>query len=204
VAMRTDLLSRPSFEHGRVSYPVSTGAPAANQGNIPTRFGAAAGSYDPATGTLRLEVPTAGVDNVAAGDTLLAIEARTFLGRNDSLPVNQNLTSDFAAGGSYTLVGNASCQQPPAAPTALAATATKGQRTVVLSWTDNAADETGYIVERSATPDGGFVEVASLQADAAAHTDSTVVKKTTYFYRVRAVRGSARSPYSNIASVVVK
>lgn len=204
VAMKTDLLGRPSFEHGRISYPVSTGSPAANQGNIPTRVGAAAGSYDAATGTLRIQVPTAAVDDVGAGDTLLGIEGRTFLARNDSLPVNQNLTSDFAVGGGYTLVGNASCENPPAAPTSLTGTATKGHRTVVLSWIDNAADETGYIVERSLTADGGFSELTTLQANASGYTDATVVKKNTYFYRVRALRGSARSAYSNVASVQVK
>lgn len=204
VAMKTDLLGAASFEHGRISYPISTGSPSANQGNIPTRYGAATGSYDGATGTLRIQVPTAAVDNVGAGATLLAIEARTFLGRNDSLPINQNLSSDFAAGGSYTLIGNASCQLPPAAPTALSATAAKGKRAVILGWTDNAADETGYIVERSLTPDSGFAEIATLPANAAGYTDTTVVKKNTYFYRVRAARGGARSAWSNVASVYVK
>lgn len=204
VALKVGLLGNQSFEHGRISYPVSTGAPAANQGNVPTRFGAAAGSYDAGTGILRIQVPTASVDNVGPGATLLGIEARTFLGRNDSLPVNQNLSSDFAAGGSYTLVGNASCQAPPAAPTNLTATATKGKRSVILAWSDNAGDETGYIVERSVTPDDGFAELVTLPANASGYTDHTVVKKTTYFYRVRAARDAARSAYSNVASVLVK
>jgi hypothetical protein len=36
------------------------------------------------------------------------------------------------------------------------------------------------------------------------YIDTAVVKKTTYFYRVRAARGAARSSYSNVGSVRVK
>lgn len=204
VALKTNLLGVMSFEHGRVSYPVVAGNTATNQGNIPTAFGAASGSYDAATGALRIVVPTAAVDNIAAGATLLGVESRTFLGRNDSLPINQNLTSDFSPGGSYTLVGNASCQRPVEAPTALSATASKGKRTVALQWTDNSADETAFMVERSTSGSDGFVQLAVLGANVTSYTDTTVIKKTTYFYRVRAARDASRSAYSNVASVQVK
>lgn len=204
VAMRSDLLGGVTFEHGRVSYPISTGAPETNQGNIPTRFGPATGSYDAATGTLRIQVPTAAVDNVTAGATLLSIEARTFLGRNDSLPISQNVASDFSPAGSYTLVGNAACQAVPDAPTALSATAQRGKRSVLLAWTDNSADETSFVIERSTSAGDGFTTLATVDANVTGYLDATVVKKTTYFYRVRALRGSSPSAYSNVASARVK
>ncbi|HXG54702.1 MAG TPA: hypothetical protein VNJ03_04925 [Vicinamibacterales bacterium] len=204
VAMRSNVLGALSFEHGRVSYPVSTSGPAPNQGNVPTRFGAATGSYDGATGAIRITVPTASVDNVSAGASLLGIEVRTFLGRNDSLPISQSVSSDFSPAGSYTMVGNASCQLAPEAPTALTATATSGKRTVQLAWADNSSNETAFIIERSASLSDSFVELATVGANVTTYTDATVVKKTTYFYRVRAANGGARSAYTNVASVTVK
>jgi hypothetical protein len=202
VAMKSDLLGNLAFEHGRVSYPLATTSPEPNQGNIPTRFGAASGSYDPATGVIRISVPAASVDGVAAGSSLLGIEARTYLGRNDSLPINQNISSDFSPAGSYTMVGNASCRLPPEAPTSLSARARK--RTVELTWTDNSGDETAFLIERATSPGEGFVEIATVGANVASFVDSTVVKKTTYSYRVRAAAGPARSAYTNVASVRVK
>jgi hypothetical protein len=202
VAMKTDLLGSASFEYGRLSYPLVTTSPAPNQGNIPTRFGSATGSYDPSTGSIRIVVPTANVDNVAAGATLLGVEVRTFLGRNDGLPTNQNLSTDFSPAGSYTLVGNASCQQPPQPPVGL--TATSNKRAVALGWTDGSDDETAFLIERSASLSDSFVQIASVSPNVTSYIDTAVVKKTTYFYRVRAARGAARSSYSNVGSVRVK
>ncbi|MGB2717501.1 MAG: hypothetical protein WBC51_25175 [Vicinamibacterales bacterium] len=202
VAMKTDLLGNGSFEYGRVSYPLVTTSPAPNQGNVPTRFGSATGNYDAATGAIRIVIPTASVDNVAAGATLLGIEVRTFLGRNDGLPVSQNVSSDYSPAGSYTLVGNAACQQPPQPPTGLAATSSK--RTVSLVWTDGSNDETAFLIERSASLSDSFIQIASVGPNVTTYIDATVVKKMTYFYRVRAARGGARSAYSNVGSVGVK
>jgi hypothetical protein len=201
VAMKTDLLGKPAFEYGRISYPLATTSPAPNQGNIPTRFGAATGSYDP-QGIIRISVPTAAVDGVGAGASLLGLEVRTFLGRNDSLPVNQNIASDFSPAGNYTMVGNASCKQPPEAPTGL--TAGSRQQTVTLNWTDNSNDEGGFLIERSTSPSESYVQIGTVGPNATAYTDGTVLKKVTYFYRVRAAAGAARSAYTNPASVRVK
>ena len=202
VAMKTGPLSDLTFEYGRVSYPLITTSPAPNQGNIPTRVGAATGSYDAATGVIRISVPTASVDNVGAGASLLGVEARAFLGRGDGLPISQTFTSDFSPAGSYTLVGNASCRQPPQAPTTL--TAKSGQHSAALAWADNSNDETVFLIERSTALDSGFVPIATVGANMTTIVDSSVVRKTTYFYRVRAARGLARSAYTNVASVRVK
>jgi hypothetical protein len=203
LAMRTDLAGKPTFEHGRVSYPLAYTSPAPNQGNLPTRFGNIEGSYEAATGTIRFVVPNDKVDNVTAGSTLLGTEARSFLGRNDMLPINQNVSSDFAGAGDYQLVGNNSCLLPPGAPTAL--TAISPQKGVIqLSWTDNSADEENFLIERSATVDGSFVEIASVGSNVVTFTDTTIQRKTPYYYRIRAARGTAKSGYSNIASARTK
>ena len=61
---------------------------------------------------------------------------------------------------------------PPAAPSDLSAiTGPIGQ--IDLNWTDNAADETAYRVERS--PDGsstGWSEIADLAANSTAYSDT--------------------------------
>src|SRR5262249_19387536 len=106
VAMRTDLLGAVRFEYGRVNYPITPTSPATNQGNLPTRLGDATGSWDPATGTIRIVVANANVDGVGAGQTLVGVEGRSFLGRNDALPISQSVSSDFTPPGNYTLVGN--------------------------------------------------------------------------------------------------
>jgi hypothetical protein len=204
VAMRTDISGTPSFEYGRISYPLVYTAPAANQGNLPTKLGAAdAGVYDAATGTVRITVTRASLDddsNIGAGKTLTSIEARSFLGRNDSLPINQNTSSDYTATGKYLVAGNDTCQPPPpAAPTGLKATPVKDA--VQLNWVDN-SDETSFSIERSTLLDTGFTEIATVGQNTIAYTDriSSRGKPVTYFYRVRAVRGTAKSGYSNTAA----
>ncbi|HEX8161611.1 MAG TPA: fibronectin type III domain-containing protein [Pyrinomonadaceae bacterium] len=208
VAMRTDVAGTPTFEYGRVSYPLVYTAPAANQGNLPTKLGAAdAGAYDAATGTVRITVSRAALDdeaNIGSGKTLTGIEARSFLGRNDALPINQNTSSDYTATGKYVVAGNDACQPPPpAAPTNLKAASAKDA--VQLSWTDN-SDEGSFSVERSTLIDTGFTEIATVGQNATAYTDriSSRGKPVTYFYRVRAVRGAAKSGYSNTAGARAK
>ncbi len=110
VAMKTDVLGAIGFEYGRISPPSV---------NAPTALGSAdAGSYDAATGTIRISISNGLVDGVAAGQTLSGLHVRTFLNRPDGLPVTQAAATDFSPVGSYVLAGNAACR-PNAAPTAV-------------------------------------------------------------------------------------
>jgi len=88
---------------------------------------------------------------------------------------------------------------PPAAPSNLLAQAQFGP-VVNLSWTDNASDETGFVVERS-TNGGAFATVATLGADVTAYSDP-VQPGTSYVYQVYALNDSGRSGYSNAVTVV--
>jgi titin len=75
--------------------------------------------------------------------------------------------------------------------------------TVKLTWTDNAADEQYYSVERS--PNGGaWSQAALLLAGSTAWTNYFLEGDTTYSYRVRAIAGSAQSGYSNTVSVTTE
>ena len=61
----------------------------------------------------------------------------------------------------------------PAAPTGLTATLDTTVPQVNLAWTDNATNETGYVVERSDNG-GAFTLIATLPADIVSYTDTTV------------------------------
>lgn len=83
---------------------------------------------------------------------------------------------------------------PPSAPVNLGA---QGLSTteIRVTWTDTAADESGFDVERAATAEGPFTRVQQLPADTETWTDSGLQPSTEYFYRVRATNGGGASDY---------
>ena len=93
----------------------------------------------------------------------------------------------------------------PAAPTSLTA-AINVPKQVTLSWTDNATNESGFVIERS-TNGGAFVQIAAPGSNAntgtVSITDTTVVAKMTYSYRIKAVRGPVSSAYTNTATITL-
>jgi titin len=88
----------------------------------------------------------------------------------------------------------------PAAPTNLVATA--GSPTIVkLTWTDNATNESAYLVER-AVGAGAFVPLGSeLSAGTTEWGDMNAMPSTSYRYRVKARNVGGDSAWSNEASV---
>jgi len=89
----------------------------------------------------------------------------------------------------------------PADPTNLAATVLSATQ-VQLDWTDNAINETGYIVERSDNG-GAFAVIANLPADTVTYVDGTVGVGNNYIYQVAATNISGNSGYSNQASISI-
>ena len=92
----------------------------------------------------------------------------------------------------------------PAAPSNLTATLPAGNGRVNLAWADNSATETGFEVERSTSATSGFTRIATVGANVTTFADTTVPRRTTLFYRVRAVNNVGASGYSNTASVTTK
>ncbi|MCX6085055.1 MAG: fibronectin type III domain-containing protein, partial [Caldiserica bacterium] len=88
----------------------------------------------------------------------------------------------------------------PAVPTNLVASA--GAPTIVkLTWTDNATNESAYLVER-AVGTGAFAALGSeLSAGTTEWGDMNAVPSTSYRYRVKARNAGGDSPWSNEASV---
>jgi hypothetical protein len=74
---------------------------------------------------------------------------------------------------------------------------------ITLKWSDTAANELGFKVERSL--DGtSFTEIAMVGADITTYTDSGLAAMTTYYYRVTAYNTVGVSPPSNTASAKTK
>jgi galactose oxidase len=95
---------------------------------------------------------------------------------------------------------------PPAAPSGLTATARSASR-IDLSWTDGAANEDGFRIERCmgvmvACADAGFVQIAQTAPNATSYSDTGLSAVAPYSYRVRAFNSAGNSAYSNTATAV--
>ena len=197
VDMRTDALGAVSFKYGTYVHNADNTA-----GAVTTVGDLDAGSkYDAQIDSITLVVSTSKIGNPQAGDRLSRMFVRVPVVA--TVPDNANYANPSADAG-YTLVGNASCQSRPAAPASLTADNGKGKGTVVLNWADRSQDETGFLIERSTSVDGGFTQIAAVGASVTTYTDATAFRKTTYYYRARAVNGGGKSGYSNVASVRTK
>ena len=106
------------------------------------------------------------------------------------------------AGGSsaYSAEANATTAVAlPAAPSGLSAVAVSNNQ-INLVWTDNAANETGFKIERSLTSGSGFSEIATAGANVTSYQNTGLSPATVYYYRVRANNAGGDSAYSAEAS----
>ena len=111
-----------------------------------------------------------------------------------TFPVDANIATPYSE---YYTVGSTIVTIPSAA-TSLSATAVSSS-SIDLAWTDNASDEDGFIVERSA--DGtNFNLIGSIGADVSAYSDNGLNASTLYYYRVIAFNTAGSSVSSNIAN----
>jgi predicted phage tail protein len=88
---------------------------------------------------------------------------------------------------------------PPIAPSGLGATATSSS-SIDLNWTDNASDESNFVVQRSTTSGSGFATIATLGSNTTSYADTTGLSaSTTYYYQVYATNSAGDSGFSNEA-----
>lgn len=107
--------------------------------------------------------------------------------------------SAFVGVSPYTLLVQTSGGIPvPAAPSNLDATAISSTQ-VMLGWTDNAGNETGYVVE-ARIGQSGYGDVTTVPASSTSAMISGLVPGTTYTFRVRAINATGSSGYSNEAA----
>ncbi|MDY0351336.1 MAG: multicopper oxidase domain-containing protein [Desulfobulbaceae bacterium] len=95
--------------------------------------------------------------------------------------------------------------ETPAAPNNLTAALQSGPQ-VMLTWTDNATNESGFVIERS--DNGGVFSVLATvgpknNTGSVSYADTTVLAGNTYQYRVAAVNAAGLSPYSNTVSIAL-
>ena len=111
-----------------------------------------------------------------------------------TFPVDANIATPYSE---YYTVGSTIVTIPSAA-TSLSATAVSSS-SIDLAWTDNASDEDGFNVERSA--DGtNFNLIGSIGADVSTYSDNGLNASTLYYYRVIAFNTAGSSAFSNIAN----
>jgi hypothetical protein len=68
-----------------------------------------------------------------------------------------------------------------------------------LAWSDNAANETGYVVERRSDIATQWAVIGTLGANARSFVDTNVSAGRVYEYQVKAVNAAGSSAYSNVA-----
>jgi poly(hydroxyalkanoate) depolymerase family esterase len=145
-----------------------------------------------------VSVATLGANVTSFSNTGLAASTTYFYRVRASNGAGSSANSNEASATTQAASSN-----PPAAPSNLTATATSSSQ-INLTWTDNASDETGYIVERSATSGSGFTSIATLGANATSFSNTGLTASTTYFYRVRATNAAGSSANSNEASATTQ
>ncbi len=114
---------------------------------------------------------------------------------------------DFGTDNSVYAVGGNTARfsqggAPPAtlaAPSNLTASAA-GATAINLAWTDNANNETGFVVQRSLSATSGFTTIANLAANVSSYSSTSLISGATYFFRVQATNGNTNSGWSNTAS----
>jgi len=99
----------------------------------------------------------------------------------------------------YTLYASPSAHVP-AAPSNLKAAAVSGSQ-INLAWTDNASNESGFIIERQIGATGTFAQLAVQEANLNFYNNSGLQVSTTYCYRIRAFNPAGESTNSNEACV---
>lgn len=141
-------------------------------------------------GTLGFNAPVAGSQVRFAGDFgAMRIDASDAALRFEFVAVSGKVIDD------YTLGAGA----PPAAPTALIATAL-GSDQVGLSWRDDANDATGFTIERS-TDGVNFQGVGTVPVGVSTFADKGLAAGASYVYRIRATGLAGESAPSRAAVV---
>jgi hypothetical protein len=130
--------------------------------------------------------------------TTTAADATSYqdLGLALSESYSYRLTAVNVAGTSATIGPVTATTVLPANPTALSALVTSAS-TIDLGWSDNAANEAGYRIERcSGIGCSSFIEVATVGADATGFTSTGLAMNSFYSHRVRAFNAAGTSAYT--------
>ena len=106
------------------------------------------------------------------------------------LVVNPDADNGFATGTFDNVL--LSVASAPAAPTNVSASMLS-DTVVSLLWTDAAAGETGYLIEKSPSPNGPWSTVATTAANATSYNVTGLSASHTYYFRITALGASGTS-----------
>src|SRR5262249_39940018 len=87
----------------------------------------------------------------------------------------------------------------PAAPSNLTA-ATASRTQIDLHWTRNSDNEDGFIVQRMEGQSGLWAEIHRLPAGSTSYSDTGLIPRTSYSYRVQAYNSDGLSAFTNVAA----
>jgi formylglycine-generating enzyme required for sulfatase activity len=106
-------------------------------------------------------------------------------------------TADTAGNASSGVTTVATPAAPPSAPSAPSnlQLSVVNDTQIDLSWTDNAANESGFKIERD-----GTVVASDVPADTESYSDTGLSSNTSYDYRVRAVNAAGASAWTDQVS----
>lgn len=159
VVMRANGLGDVSFKYGKISPP--------NLNQATDLGNADAGRYS-TDGTITITLDVGKADGVTAGRDLSGLEVRTFAAHVSGQPASQATAVDYSPSASYTLQGNAQCQN--SAPVAAADSAATRENTPV----------TFAVLANDSDPDGDKIRVTSLGAPKSGKAVSRRDGKLTY------------------------
>jgi hypothetical protein len=119
--------------------------------------------------------------------------AGQFSRMKDGLLIVTNPTNDFTLNAPET---------PQNAPSKVVATSIGDYSgNVSLSWTDNSAVETGYIIEQSTSLNGPFTAVAGVKANTTTLSNVPTEPNVSNYYRIKA--SNTKNNYSTISNPIV-
>jgi hypothetical protein len=144
-------------------------------------------------GSTYAEIATVGANVIAFSDTGLNPNTQYFY-RVRAFSANN--TSSYTNEASAT-----TALDTPAAPSNLAVTPVSNTQ-IDLIWTDNAANEDGFKIERKTGVNGTYAEIATAGPNATTFSSTALSSGVGYFYRIRAFNGAGNSGYSNEANAL--
>lgn len=89
----------------------------------------------------------------------------------------------------------------PIAPSGLA-TSTVTPTSILITWTDNSSNETGFQIERSVDNNSAFSLLTTTAAGATSYNDTGLDEGRRYHYRVRATNGAGNSAYTSTVNEI--